>query len=878
MDARWAPALIACLLLGQWAPTASASAGALASDGCALVALIAALALLALHYRTRRREGPFRHSSSLRRSTGSRQGNGLRRSTTAGLLTALALAGTCAALLLQQVALTRSAAEAAGWDHTVRAEHPVRLQLTPGTAPVGTETRFGPRWHTEAEVIGFGHPLAALTPPARAVLTGDGPPPALTPGRPVCLIAVPRQEGATLFLTARITPEAGPCPRPQAGAHGRAAAVVPHLPGTPHTPGSPDPPQHQSHDDAAAPTGRDLLRDRFRELSATGVGPADQLLPGLVLGDRSAQTPELDLAMKHSGLSHLSAVSGSNVALLLGAVTLTLRTARVHRTTVLLGGLGTLLAFVLVVGPEPSVLRASVMGGLGALALFLGRSREAFSILTAGATALLVAAPGLATQVAFHLSLAATAGIVLVSAPLDARLHTLFNRLLPDAAARLLSSALAVTLAAHLACQPILLAMTGTVSTWSIPANLLAAPAVPAVTVLGTLAAALTVPAPPVAASLLWLVQWPAAWIGHVAVIAAQAPLAVRPWPQGPLGVALGALLTAAILAGFRALLLLERTPQAPVRRVGAGAHGRGRGRPAAGLILAGVLAAAALGASGAVVVPRPVSGAPPGWALAFCDVGQGDMTVVRTSERSALVLDTGPEPEPAARCLADLGVERVDALLLTHLHADHAGGIAAFTGALTPGQVHYATRDGATTAGLGPTRGEAAGVAPPPGASRLTTGEQGRAGAATWQVLLADARAAEENDASAQVLVTVDTGAGPLTVLVTGDLEEQAAAAWVRGLRSDAAPPPRVDVLKVSHHGARNGGLDLPRAVGARMHVISVGAENSYGHPHPVTVRGLEQLGPVARTDRHGTLALVPGPAGELVAHTVRAPAAPAP
>ena len=155
----------------------------------------------------------------------------------------------------------------------------------------------------------------------------------------------------------------------------------------------------------------------------------------------------------------------------------------------------------------------------------------------------------------------------------------------------------------------------------------------------------------------------------------------------------------------------------------------------------------------------------------------------------------------------------------------------------------------------------------------------RGAAGQARWEVLLADARAPEENDASAQVLVTVESGAGPVTTLVTGDMEEDASAAWVAGRRSDAAAPPHVDVLKVAHHGARNGGTAVPRAVGARLHVVSVGADNPYGHPHRSTVDALGRLGPVARTDLHGTLALTaadgPDPDGapEITAHTVRPP-----
>ncbi|WP_206501235.1 ComEC/Rec2 family competence protein [Micrococcus sp. KRD070] len=651
LEARWVPALLACLTLGilgvAWdAPARSAAA----LTGLA----VAAAAVL----------GAARSTGRIR-----------------GVATATALAGVAAALMLQHSAGPAAAASASGWTGAVHAGSPLRLELTLDGPATRSEATFGPRWSVPVRVETFGHPPRAPEAAVTARLTGGGAPPATIaapsdgtaapgggPGSRVCVVARPSRSGSTVFLAAAAAPQPGPCPGGVETAGGA-------------TDGGPGPPR------------REALRAAFRQSAERTVGAAPELIPGLVLGDRSAQGAALDDAMKASGLSHLSAVSGANVAMILGAVAITLRCARVHRAVVLSAGLAVLGVFVVVVGPEPSVLRAAVMGALGALAVFFGRARQAFGLLTVGGTALLVAVPALAVEPAFHLSLAATAGIVLGGAPLDRALHAGLGRVLPDVVARWLSASLAVTVAAHLACQPIILAMTGEVSAYAVPANLLAAPAVPPVTVLGTLAAALALPAPGIAAALVAVIQWPAAWIGWVAHTSASLPGALRPWPAGALGAGLGVLLVAATLLGFAAVLLLERRRAAPVRRVGRSAP-RTRERLPALVVLAAALAAATTGAVGAVLVPRASGAAPPDWAVAFCDVGQGDMAVFRSGPRAGVVVDVGPEPGLARRCLDDLDVDRVDAVLLTHLHADHAGGLAGVVDRASPGAVHYATRD----------------------------------------------------------------------------------------------------------------------------------------------------------------------------------------
>lgn len=838
IDARWAPALITALCVGNLAPEWTSTGTSLASAGLLAVALASAVAAVAL-----RDTATPALSRTKRQRSGQQDGPGAALRTAAG---ALAVAAAVGALVSQSVALRLGEDERIGWAEALRAGQPVRVAVEITGEPRELESSYGVRRAAvTVQVRAFGAGQRPLAEPAAAVLTGDEAWLAETPGRQRCTVVEPSRQEGTVFLRAIADPRAAPCAREAPPGERSTARPAASDGSTSAADGAP----------GTATGGREVLRAAFREQAAGSLGTAEQLIPGLVLGDRSAQSPETDQAMKDAGLSHLSAVSGANCALLAGAVTGLLRLFRVPRAGVLAAVLATLVVFVVIVGLEPSVLRAAVMGGLGALALFFGRSRQAFTLLCLAGTAVIVAVPGLATEPALQLSVAATAGIILGARPAEARLYAAFGRFLPGWASRWLSVTLAVTTCAHLACQPILLDMTGTVSTYAVPANMVAAPAVAPITVLGTAAAALVLAAPVLSAALVWLIQFPAAYIGLVAHASAGLPGAVKPWPEGSLGLVLGVLTVAATVALFAVLLREERRRHAPVRRRGASAPGPGRRMTASGALVA-VLLASGAGGYAAVVLPSPTDRAPDDWAVAFCDVGQGDMTVLRSGPDRAVVVDVGPEPGPAASCLDALGVARVDAVLLTHLHADHAGGLEAVTARGAPVLRHATRGEGIPGLGLPAGAGEEAGTDPPPGSRRLRTGDAETSGDVSWQVLLADQDAATENDASAQVLATVRTGRGPLRVLLTGDIEEEAAQAWLGGRHGEAVlPPGQVHLYSVAHHGARNGGAALPRAVAADAYVVSAGRDNPYGHPHPQTLQALAPLGAVLRTDRSGTI-----------------------
>ncbi len=545
--------------------------------------------------------------------------------------------------------------------------------------------------------------------------------------------------------------------------------------------------------------------------------PAAGLLPGLVVGDTRAMDPVLTEDFRRAGLSHLTAVSGANVAIVLAGVLAPLRRRAVDRRVQALVALVALAGFVVLARPTASVVRAAAMGAVVLLALASGRARVAVPALAAAVTVLLLLDPRLASDAGFALSVTATAAIVLLSPGWSARLH---QRGCPG----LLADAVAVAAAAGLATAPLVAGLSGLVSPVSLPANLLAAPAVAPATVLGLLAALAGAVVPPAGDALVWLAGWPVRWLVTVARTAAGLPDAATGWPAGTRG----ALLLTGVLVVTGLLLWRSR-----------------RLRALALAVLVGV-----------VVLGWPLRQVAVGWpptgaVLVACDVGQGDALVVPTGPGEAVLVDAGPEVGPVDRCLDRLGIDTLPLVLLSHLDADHAGGLPGALAGREVGTIATGTLSPADDRGAG----LAAQVARA-GARRevLVPGDVRTVGGARLEVLAPPAEiataAAEPNDLSLVVRVT-HRG---VRVLLTGDLS---AAAEARLL--DRGVDLRADVLKVPHHGSADADPAFLAATGARVALVSVGAGNPYGHPAPGLLSVLTRSGMrVHRTDQQGDLAVV--------------------
>ena len=272
---------------------------------------------------------------------------------------------------------------------------------------------------------------------------------------------------------------------------------------------------------------------------------APELVIGVVLGDDTGLEAATTKNMRASNLTHLTAVSGEHVALVLAA-TLTLCGPLPVRLKTLIG-LFTLVGLVLLVQPSGSVLRAAAMGSVQLVGLSVGRQASALPAWAAGAIVLLLIDPWQACDWGFALSIAATGGLIMLAPGIERQL----GRVMPTFFAQLA----AIPLAAQLACGPLLIALNPHISMWGVVANMLAAPVVAVVTYTGLAATALATLLPSLAQLLVLPALWGCAWLECIAHFFAHLPGAQVNWP----GKASGVCSLAALNAGIWLLLVRMR-------------------------------------------------------------------------------------------------------------------------------------------------------------------------------------------------------------------------------------------------------------------------------------------------------------------------------
>jgi competence protein ComEC len=553
----------------------------------------------------------------------------------------------------------------------------------------------------------------------------------------------------------------------------------------------------------------DRLRGRLARSLAPGLGGERRaVVAGIVLGEDEGLEPELSDRFRASGLFHLLAVSGQNVAYVVAGALLLAWLVGIPRWAGELGAIGAVLAYVLAVGWQPSVVRAGVAGILTSLAWLCSRARDRWYFLLLGAAVLLAWNPYAILEPGFQLSFGAVAAIFVLVPRIQKRLE---GYPIP----RRLATVVAISAACGAATAPILMVHFDAVPLFTVASNAAAAPVVAPILGLALAAAAVDPFAPGAAVALAWLNGWLAAYLAAVARFFGGLPHAQLTSWQALMA------LTGAVLF----VLLLLRLP-----------------RPRAPKVAVLLVAATVLVAGWKLHTAEPPLAPPTGLRITFLDVGQGDATLLQVPEGSILV-DEGPPEADVAGQLRRLGVRRLEALVMTHPSRDNIGGAERVLEQLDVRLVldpalPFENPYGKPALAAARRRGIPV--------STVRAGAVYRLGRLRLRVLWPDGSAHPSEDPNDHATVIL-ASYGRVDALLPADAESNATL---------PLHPPPAEILKVAHHGSADPGLgELLARARPRVAVISVGARNDYGHPTPATLHALAAFSGLElyRTDLDG-------------------------
>jgi competence protein ComEC len=496
--------------------------------------------------------------------------------------------------------------------------------------------------------------------------------------------------------------------------------------------------------------------------NATGTGDAGALIPGMVIGDVSKQSVDFKNDMRRSGLTHLVAVSGANFAIVSSFVLWGMQFFFRRINYRLIATALSLTAFIALVRPSPSVLRAAAMAAVLLFAHGRRQGSDSLPALGFAIIAVVIADPFQARDPGFALSVLATAGLLLLAPKIKPKF-------------------LAPPIAALIFCAPVIVAISGYISPVSLLANVLAAPAVTPITIVGFIAALISPLLPQISTLLIFFIKPLATWIAWVARWSAEFP--VFTLKTGLYGFIAAAFLIALFYIGRRkaaATLLIFIISITWLQRFPAG-----------------------------------------DWQVANCDIGQGDAMVINLHHHRAIVVDVGPDPQLIDRCLHQLGIKEIPLLILTHIHADHVGGLQGAKKGRKVGTTWF---------------------------GNINAGAHARVEGIDIDVMwpIGEGDGNPNNSSIAATFRSKD-----FSLFAAGDIEPPVQQQLVSRIG-------HFDIYKVAHHGSRYQDLQLMHELSPTVAVISVGTGNSYGHPAPSTISALSQLhAKVLRTDVDGAIAI---------------------
>jgi competence protein ComEC len=600
----------------------------------------------------------------------------------------------------------------------------------------------------------------------------------------------------------------------------------------------------------------DRMRRRAERAVAAGLPTREAALArGMVLGQDEAIDETTRQDWRASGLSHLLAVSGQNVMLLIALAMPVLALVK-------LGPLGRgaalmalIVLYVPLAGAGPSLQRAGVMGAAGIAAMTLSRPSSRWYALLLAAAVTLALNPRAGADPGWQLSFAAVAGILAVGRPLAATLARAGDEVATNPLARALvrglAEGVAITVAATLATAPLVAYHFGAVPVAGLLANILALPAVAPAMWLGMVKAGLgliAVVAPPAETFAEWLgppAKVPLAYLEQLAERCAEMRGRVTVPLRSPAAVCAAYVVLVAPFAGFA--WMRDRLADACPRRDLAERAAAWRRAPRSFRLAVVVLV---IGVAGLAATAGLGSPAPPGeLTVRFLDVGQGDATLIQDGRGANVLFDAGPPEAAVYRELRAAGVRRLDLAVSTHQSRDHQGGFHELIERMPIGLLvenSYGTRDPDYRRLLA--EADARGIR----RVRAEAGEVMRVGRMTIRILGPAPRSpdAPAPDDPNPIGIAAVVSQGAFDLWLSADAESDAILDY---------PLPVVDAMKVSHHGSADPGLpEVLERLRPKIAAIEVGAHNTYGHPKPSTLATLGRAGiRTYRTDRDGTVTL---------------------
>ncbi|MFH1833779.1 MAG: ComEC/Rec2 family competence protein, partial [bacterium] len=654
----------------------------------------------------------------------------------------------------------------------------------------------------------------------------------------------------------------------------------------------------------------DRLRSSAKAHLARGPDPRlGAVLQGVVMGDTAGMDKGWSEAFRRAGTAHMFSVSGLHVACIAALMMGLARVAKAPRGVGFILAAAAALLMIPFVGPSPPLIRAAVMIVIVLAGSWAGRRRDRWQVLALAALVVLALNPFAVSDAGFQLSFSAIAGILALTGPLEKLMRNL---------PKVIGSNMAISIAASLGTAPVSLLVFDRTSLVAPLANLLVVPLLPVVTGLGMASVFLGFLWTGLSSAFDTMASVPLAWTVEVSRLCAVAPvLDSHDVGRALLAVGVGAasvpgglaLMGRAVSIPFGLPMPLFKRSIRWLRR-----HGPRSRRRAAAAAFAVVLAGICLGGAAYSPLSRGLetaatlvsgNGWPAGVEVRVLDVGQGNAVLVRTPARHALLFDGGPAGCDLARQLRTLGVRKLDVVVISHPHADHFAGLLE---ALDGLEVRTLI-DRTAVVPRGPPGGSSSvfpSAADNKGAERTTAGGRETGDYLELRRRIA-ARGGRHVEAGAGSSVTLDgvtvrffaparslvltdgpdpwagssgspTGdelnrsslvavldAGGVGVLLPGDAEEDALRRY---------PLPPVEIVLVSHHGSRGAvSVGLLQELGVKAASISVGEDNSFGHPDPSTLSTLRAtVGSVLRTDEVGWVSYTLS-GGEAVVSTEREP-----